>query len=333
MKAVIVERNNKVGIWDIPEPKASDYQAKVKVIAGSLCNSTDTKILHGEFAGPHPVILGHEVVGEVVETGSKVRMYKKGDLVVRPRVTAYPELELGTAFGSFVEYGLVTDEFAREEDEGSKRQRMPNQTRADPSWDPLALVQTITLKETLSFLKNLGVEEGDAILIFGTGPVGLSFSIWARHLGCDPVIVVGRRDEACRKALDFGRATHVINNQGENVVNSVRRIAGEGVKFSIEAIGENAVLRDCLECLKTGGEIGIYGVSPNSQGKSPLLQDPRVSKARPDEGAVDQEVLEAVKKGLIPAREFVTHELKFEECEHAFQLLAEKKAFKIGFSF
>ncbi|MDP2990512.1 MAG: alcohol dehydrogenase catalytic domain-containing protein, partial [Kiritimatiellota bacterium] len=169
MKAIVVESVNRLSVRDVPEPEPNEYQARVKMLAASLCNSTDTKILHGEFAGPLPTVLGHEAVGRVLEVGAKVRHYRVGDLVVRPRIGPIPRLGLGVAFGSFVEIGLVTDKWARAEDEG-RAQPWNDQTKADADWDPMTLVQTITLKETLSFLRNLGIRQGDSVLIFGTGP-------------------------------------------------------------------------------------------------------------------------------------------------------------------
>ena len=321
-----------MAIRDIPEPVVGEYQAKVRVVAGSLCNSTDTKILHGEFAGPLPAILGHEAVGRIVELGPKVRNYKVGDYVIRPRIGAIPSLGLSAAFGSFVEYGLATDAWAKAEDAGGPRP-WHDQTTAGPEWDPQTLVQTITLKETLSFLRNFGVSVGHSLLIFGTGPVGVSFALWGRYLGCDPVIVVGRRDEACRRAIEFGRATQAINNRTERVPDAVRRIIRGGVTHAIEAIGDNDVLRDCLDSLAPAGHVGMYGVAPKSQSASPLRSDPRVSQAAPCEAMVDGEALGLVKRGRIPAREFVSHELDYWDCARGFELLAARQAFKVGLWF
>lgn len=332
MKAIVVEKINKVGIWDVPEPEAGEYDAKARVVAASLCNSTDAKILHGEFAGPPPAILGHEAVGRIVEVGPKVRNYKIGDYVVRPRIGNVPELGLNAAFGSFVECGLVTDRWAQAEDEGKDRP-WHDQTTAGPEWDTMALVQTITLKETLSFLRNFGVAAGNSLLVFGTGPVGVSFALWGRYIGCDPVIVVGRHDDSCRRAVDFGRATHTINNRKQKVPEAVRKLVPGGVTHAIEAIGDNAVLRDCIDSLAKDGHVGIYGVPPASQGRSPLMDDPRIAKAGPCEAMANDEVLAAVKAGKIPAREFVTHDLDYTECARGFELLAAREAFKVGLWF
>ena len=318
-----------------------EYDARVTIVAGSLCNGTDTKILHGEFAGPLPTVLGHEAAGRIVETGSKVRNYRVGDLVVRPRIGGVPELDMSCSFGSFVEYGLVRDAWALAEDEGKERPLAHDQIASDGNCDPQTLVQAITLKETLSFLRNLGVNKGQSILIFGTGPVGVSFSLWARYLGCDYVIVVGRRDEACARAKDFGRATHTINNKKEYVPDAVRKIIGAGginidtagVTFAIEAIGDNDVLRDCIDSLAPNGQVGIYGVPPASQGRSPLRDDPRISPAGPCEAMAHEEVMAQIQNGHIPARDFLTHELDYAECARGFELLASREAFKVGLNF
>ena len=333
MKAIVVEEAGRLAIRDIPEPAMGPYDARVEIVAGSLCNSTDTKILHGEFAGPLPAILGHEAVGRIVEIGSRVRNYRIGHLVVRPRIGAVPELDLSSSFGSFVEYGLATDAWSLAEDEGKERPLAHPQIAADGSRDPQTLVQAITLKETLSFLRNLGVNKGQSILIFGTGPVGVSFSLWAGYLGCDHVIVVGRRDEACARAKDFGRATHTINNKRERVPGAVRKIVEAGVTFAIEAIGDNDVLCDCLDSLAPDGQVGIYGVPPASQGRSPLRDDSRISSAGPREAMVHEEVMTQIRNGSIPARDFLTHELDYTECAHGLDLLASREAFKVGLDF
>jgi threonine dehydrogenase-like Zn-dependent dehydrogenase len=333
VKAIIVEEAGRIAVQDIPEAEMGEYDARVEIIAGSLCNSTDTKILHGEFAGPLPTVLGHEAVGRIVETGSKVRSYRLGDLVVRPRIKGVPGLNLSSSFGSFVEYGLVRDAWAQAEDEGRECPFAHDQIACDGSSDPQTLVQAITLKETLSFLRNLGVGAGQSILIFGTGPVGVSFSLWAGYLGCNHVIVVGRRDEACARAQDFGRATHTINNRSERVPDAVRNIVKTGVTFAIEAIGDNDVLRDCLDSLAPDGQVGIYGVPPNSQGRSPLRDDPRISGAGPCEALVHEEVMAQIRSGNIPAREFLTHEIDYRECARGFELLATREAFKVGLAF
>ena len=334
MKAVVIEDANRVTVREVPDPTPGPYQALARGVCGSICNSTDLKISRGQlhFVTDYPTILGHEGVGRVIEVGEKVRNYRVGDLVSRPRASVPPESGLHESWGSFAEYGLVTDERAMAEDglAEAKPERLPDQIAAPPDADPAALTQMVTLRETLSLLRNMPVKAGQSLLIFGAGPVGLSFSMLARQIGLDPVIVVGRREEPLERARTFGRATHVVNNTRDSVPEVVRRLtSGRGADWAIEAIGTDAVMRDALAALAPGGKVALYGVPSASEVGSALRSGPQISPARPDEGAAAAEIFDWTGKGLIPAREFVTHELPMAEVAQGLRLLESKQAFKV----
>ena len=73
---------------------------------------------------------------------------------------------------------------------------------------------------------------GDSFAVFGVGAVGLSALMAAKIAGCDPIIAVDVHDARLALAQALG-ATHVINHSGRaDVVAEIRRITGEGVRFS-----------------------------------------------------------------------------------------------------
>jgi len=353
MKAVVVEDANKVVVREVPDPPPpGPYQALTRNVCASICNSTDLKIAHRTlyFVRDYPTILGHEGVGRVIEVGEKVRNFHVGDLVTRPHVNpppadgappaggAPPESGLHESWGAFADYGIVTDTWAMAADGliEIKPERLPDQIPAPPDADPVALTQMITLRETLSLLCNMGVQPSDSIVVFGTGPVGVAFSMLARQIGLDPVIVVGRRDGPLDRARTFGRATHVINNARESVPRAVRELTGgRGADWAIEAIGTNAVMSDALACVGEPGQVALYGVPDASEVNSPLRRGrcavcgPHISPAQPNEGAAATEVLNLVSRGRIPAREFVTHELPMAEVAAGLRLLETRQAFKV----
>ena len=335
MKAVVVEDANSVVVREAPDPATpAPYQALTRNVCASICNSTDLKIAHRRlyFVKDYPTILGHEGVGRIIQVGDKVRNFGVGDLVSRPRANLPPDSGLHESWGAFAEYGIVTDLWAMAEDglAAIKRDRLPDQIAAPPDADPVALTQMVTLRETLSLLRNMEVKTGDSMVIFGAGPVGLSFSILARQVGLEPVIVVGRRKESLERALTFGRATHVINNTENSVPDVVRALTGgRGAHWAIEAIGADAVMPDALASLSSDGKVALYGVPDASEVESPLRRGPQVSSARPNEGAAAEEVFDLVSRGLTPAREFVTHELPLSEVVAGLRLLESRQAFKV----
>src|SRR5947208_9200084 len=85
MKAFVVERygkNDGIRFVEMPEPELRDADVLVRVHAAGV-NVLDSKIRDGEFKLilPYrlPLILGNDVAGVVVRTGSRVRRFKAGD--------------------------------------------------------------------------------------------------------------------------------------------------------------------------------------------------------------------------------------------------------------
>lgn len=335
MKAVVVEDANRVVVREVPKPeRLGPYDALTRNVCASVCNSTDVKIAHRTlyFVRNYPTILGHEGVGRVIEVGEKVRNFHVGDLVSRPHVDPPAESGLYESWGAFAEYGVVTDSWAMAQDglvEINPNQ-LPAQIPAPPDADSVALTQMVTLRETLSFLHSMGVTAGESIVIFGTGPVGVSFSMLARHIGLDPVIVVGRRKASLERAKSFGRATHVIDNTRDKVPDVVHGLTnGHGADWAIEAIGTDAVMPDALAAVKPEGKVALYGMPDASEVGSPLRRGPQMSPAQPNEGAAAEEIFDLVARGAIPAREFVTHELPMSEAAEGLRLLETREAFKV----
>ena len=82
MKAVVYRGKGQVALEDRPMPVIKDERdAIVKVTLSTICSS-DLHIKHGTVPrAKENTVLGHEFVGEVVEVGSAVKKFKKGDRV------------------------------------------------------------------------------------------------------------------------------------------------------------------------------------------------------------------------------------------------------------
>ena len=115
--------------------------------------------------------------------------------------------------------------------------------------------------------------------MFGVGAVGLSALMAAKIAGCDPIIAVDVHDERLALAQALG-ATHVINHGGRtDVVADIRRITGDGVRFSLETSAQPAVLREAVEALIAAGTCVLLGSARGGTEVSfemPFLQFGRV---------------------------------------------------------
>ena len=76
MKAAIISGKGIVQLQDMPTPTIGANEILVRMRACGVCG-TDIEKIHGEQITPP--ILGHEVAGEIEETGAQVHTFKKGD--------------------------------------------------------------------------------------------------------------------------------------------------------------------------------------------------------------------------------------------------------------
>jgi len=333
MRAAIVEAPGHLAIRRVPDQEIGPYQALVRTEACSICNATDTKILHGQlpFVGrdQYPGLLGHESTGTVVEVGPKVRQFQVGDRVLRVWATA-PGYH--SFWGGFAELGLVTDRAAAQAD---GIEPLPGPFHAGmqvvpAEIEPGAATQLITLKETLSYLRRCGTAPGRSLLIMGTGPVGLAMCYLARQaLGLAPILVLGRREAALERARSFG-AEVTVNIQSEDAAAAIRRVVPRGVDVAIDAVGHADLLRLGLSVLAEGGRLGSYGIqAAEAEPLDGLRADPRVYPPSCDESEVHDELLAWVRQGTIDPGRFVTHRLPLERLAEGFELIEARAAVKV----
>ncbi len=336
MKALIVPEPGKATVENVAEPEINDYQALVRIRAASICNSTDSQILTGRFpmdwldGQQYPGILGHEGVGEVVKVGKKVTAFKEGDLVFRPRAEVPG---LGCFFGSFAEFGVVTDYQSLKQD----RPEMPvhfnwPMQQVIPNWvDPYEAPVLINLKECYSALRNIGVRWESTVLVMGTGGVGLGFTHMAKLHGVREVISVGRRDERLELARKFG-ADHTINTTRDSLRDRVLEITGgRGVDFIIEATGDASLYVELCRLLATDGKMGIYGINNLQEFPLSMRYMPPsfwVGCLAPDEPAAHKSMMDFVKLGIVSPGDYITHEITLEEAPEAFRHVKDTEVIK-----
>lgn len=334
MKAILIEGANKLAFRDAPELPLGDYEARTRLIAGSLCNSTDRKLLEGTFGGctNWPAVLGHEAVGEVLELGAKVRNYQRGDLVIRPYQFYPKEVGIREYFGSFAEQGKVIDKWAMWQDDptlerspfGNHHQVLP------PGTDPVVGVLAITLKETLSWTRRFEIGPKTRVLVFGTGPVGTAFILFSKMLGAPQVILAGRTPSSIKRAAAICHPDATLDITKGRVPERVRELTnGAGADRVVEGVGATSIIDTGIECLAEGGLVGLYGVPPSTDKKAKHANDARVRNIAPVESEVHDELFGMIRAKKLDPMAFMSHRLPFAEIERGFDLLRKREAFKV----
>jgi threonine 3-dehydrogenase len=257
---------------DIPVIKPNEVLLKVR--ATSICG-TDVHIYEwdawseGRIGSKNlPQILGHEVAGEVVETGSEVHHIKIGDYVsVETHIPNPLDVQsllnqqhigermriVGVDFdGCYADYFAVPEVVCWKNDES-----IPPE---------IACVQEPLGNATYATLGEDNDVAGKSMAIIGDGPIAL-FSVGiARASGVTNIFLFGMAE----KMLDIGRqmgADHVINvlDKDINPVDYVRdHTYAFGVDVSVDMAGNQKAVSLALDVARKGGRFSAFGVAPGN---------------------------------------------------------------------
>lgn len=187
MKAFVLDRhakNARLRLAEMPAPEARDDEVLVQVHAAGV-NQLDSKIRDGEFKLilPYrmPLVLGHDLAGEVIRVGARVRQFKPGDEV-------YARAD-DFAIGSFAEFITVKA--------SSLALKPKNLTMVEAASIPL-----VGLTAWQALVERGGLMKGQKVFIqAGSGGVG-SFAIQlAKHLGATVATTAGAANATLVKKL------------------------------------------------------------------------------------------------------------------------------------
>jgi threonine dehydrogenase-like Zn-dependent dehydrogenase len=265
MKALCWFGKNDVRVEDVPEPQIiNPRDAIIRVTRTAICGS-DLHLLDGYVPGMQKGdILGHEFMGEVVETGSEVKILKVGDRVVVP----FP-ISCGSCFfclnGQFSLCDNTNPNAAvLEKLYGYSGAGLYGYShlyggyaggQAEYARVPFADVGPVRITDGLDdeqvlFLsdifptgymaaENCDIQPGDTIAVWGCGPVGQFTIRSAFLLGAERVIAIDCVPERLRMAEDGGATT--INFKDEDVLDQLDQLTGgRGPDACVDAVGLEA---------------------------------------------------------------------------------------------
>jgi len=253
----------------------------IEVAYCGICH-TDISAVQGKMGSLKPVVLGHEGAGVVVQVGADVKSVRPGDRVMMTNMTcgecpqclggapAYcrharplnmnaERLDHSTAFhasevhshffgqSSFATYSLA-----------NKRNvvKVPD----DIPLSSAAALGCGVMTGTSAVFNAADVRPGGAVLVTGTGAVGLSAVMAARICGASCIIGV----DIVPSRLDLARqlgATHTYLATDPDLPAKIREASGGGINYAIEASGNVKALAPALDSLAQQGSVVIVGAA------------------------------------------------------------------------
>lgn len=278
--AVMTAAGKDLEIREYPLPAVAPGCILVRVTCCTICGS-DVHSWMGRRPAPTPMILGHEIVGKIVQLGAGVT-HDSGDrqLQVGDRITwtimdncgkCYFCREKGLMMkcrhlkkyghdscadpphfvGGFAEYCYITP--------GTCVIKIP-----DHLTDEEVAPANCALATVVAGWEAAEVKPFENVLIQGAGALGFYAAALARHYGCRRIIVTDILDHRLEFIRAFGAtdAVNVARMSEADVVQTVRSLTdGFGVDCAIEVAGIPGLIPIGLKCLRTGGRLVEIGNS------------------------------------------------------------------------
>jgi len=267
MRANCWEGKRKVRVEDVPDPQILNARdAIIKITSTAICGS-DLHLFNGFIPTMEKGdIMGHEFMGEVVETGPGVSNLKVGDRVVVPFPIAcgqcaacrqglfsvcensnpnawMAEKLMGHSPAGVFGYSHMLGGFAGGQAEYARVPfadvgplKIPNGLR-----DEQVLFLSDIFPTGYMGAEMCNIKPTDVIAVWGAGPVGLFAIASAYLLGAERVIAIDRFPYRLQMAKEQARAWETINYEEESVLERLKELTGgRGPDACIDAVGMEA---------------------------------------------------------------------------------------------
>ncbi len=327
MRVLMYYSNADVRIEEMPRPSLKDGELLMRVVAGGICGSD---VMEWYRRDKVPLVLGHEVAGEVVKVGDGVDKFKLGDRIAATHHvpcntcryclsghhTMCDTLLKGTSFhpGGFAEYIRIP---AINVDRGVFH--IPDGVSYENAsfMEPLACV--------LRGQKNADIKPGQSVLVLGSGISGLLHIALARALGAGLIIAVDTIPFRLNMAKQMG--ADLALHADDDIIRSFRA-ANKGRLADRVIICFDGFIPMALKAVERGGTVLFFAGASEGATIPATINDifwrTEVTLTSSYAGSPHdcQTALELIRAGAVPVEKTVTHRLGMEDAPTGFQLVS-----------
>lgn len=330
MRVGVYYNNNDVRVEERPKPEISAGEILVKVKASGICGSD---VMEWYRIKKAPLVLGHEISGEIAEAGSNVKKYKVGDRVfvshhvpcntchycLTDNHTACQTLHTTNYFpGGFSEYIRIPE---LNVDRGVFILPESMSFETGTFIEPLACVARAQ--------RLAGLKPGQSVLILGSGISGLLHLLLARSLGAGRIVTTDIDEYRLEKAKSLG-ADSVLNAR-EDIVSHFKKVnSGRLADLIIVCTSALPAFNQAIACVERGGTILCFApTEPGVNLPIPVNDFWRNAvKILHSYGAAPRDLsvaLELLDSKRVVTENLVTHRLGLSEIGLGFKIFAAGK--------
>jgi len=327
-------------VEEVPTPSAGAGEILLKIRCASICGTDVRMYQNGRGAGGEPpLVLGHEISGEIVAVGAGVSSFGQGarvavepnigcgvcDLCVSGSTHLCPDyLALGIHIdGGFAQYARIPAGFVR--------QGNVVEIASGVSFEEAALAEPLSC--VYSAFERSQLRPGDTVLVIGAGPIGIMHAKLARLGGAAKVMVNdldAKRLEQCR-AIDGS----FITLTGENLKEKVFDLTGgRGVDVCITACAAPAAQEASIDLAAVNGRVIFFGGLPKDKslvridGNKIHYRQITVTGTTRASLAAYRRTLELVAGGLVGLKDLISSVCSIQQCPQAVENASKGQGLK-----
>ncbi len=331
MKVAKLYKYNDIRIEDIPVPSPGPNEALLKTKACGICSGD---VMQWYIEKKAPLVIGHEPSGIIVETGRKVKSFRKGDRVfVHHHAPCFSckyckkgdYVQCNTWRNSKLIPGGISEYILIPET------NLENDTLNLPeeiSFEDGTLIEPAAC--VVKSLRRADLRRGDTILVLGLGVMGMMHILLARKYGAEKIIGADMVPYRLNKAKELG-ADVTIDVSNSDLLKELSSVT-DGLMADVVIVGPNSVnaMQQGILCAGSGGKVVFF--TPAKPGETLAInpneiyfKDINIITSYSCGPSDTADALELIAEGVVNAEKLITHRFKIEETSEAFRLTAEAK--------
>ena len=324
--------NDDVRVEEMPKPKAGPGELLVKVIASGICG---TDVVEWYRRNKIPLVLGHEIAGEIVEVGKGIKQYKVGD-----RVSASHHVPCGICHYCLMGHHTVCDTLRRTNfDPGGFAEFLRIPAINVEKQGVYLLPEEVSFEEAtfieplacvIRSQKQAGYKKGQTVLIIGSGISGLLHIKLAKARSFGRIIATDINDYRLKMASMSG--VDLVINARENVPEKVKEFNNNRLAdLVILCTGARQAIEQALKSVDRGGTILFFASTEEGLTFSFLVNEffwkneVTLTSSYAANSQEHLEALELIRSRKVKVKDMITHRLGLDEIQKGFKLVSEAK--------
>ncbi len=331
MRVAMYYSNRDIRLEEMPTPRIGPGEILVKVEASGICGSD---VMEWYRRARVPLVLGHEIGGQVVEVGEGVTSFKVGD-----RVTAAHHVPCDVCNYCLSGHETMCDTLRTTNfDPGGFAEyiRLP---KINVEKGVFLLPDTISYEEAtlieplacvLRGQRQAGLKPGMSVLVLGSGIAGLLHIKLAKALGAGRIIATDISDYRLDAARRSG--AEVVIKATDNVPIRLREL-NDGLLADLVILATGAVpaIKQAFDSVERGGTILFFAptdegvIVPISVNDMFFRKDLTMTTTYAGSPADYATAMELIRAGRVQVKDMITHRLPLKDAGLGFKLVAEAR--------